>query len=45
VDIFDWAIFQPMYGFGTGGEPVPEPVTLILLAAGSATMILRRRRS
>jgi len=46
IDIFDWAIFQPNYGKTCGGEPVPEPATLILLAAGSAILpILRRRRS
>ncbi|NQU76818.1 MAG: hypothetical protein HQ546_10955, partial [Planctomycetes bacterium] len=34
VDMFDWALFQPMYGIGTDGEPVPEPLTLSLLALG-----------
>ncbi len=45
VDGGDYTVWADNYGYGTGGAPVPEPATLLALAAGAAAVICRRRRS
>jgi len=45
VDGGDYTVWADNYGYGTGGAPVPEPATLLVLAAGAAAVICRRRRS
>ena len=44
VDVFDLAELANNYGWTAGGEPVPEPATLALLAIGGAILIRRKRR-
>ena len=46
VNVLDLVILANNYGWGTGGggAPVPEPMTMGLLAVGAVAMIRRRRR-
>jgi len=46
VNVFDLAVLANNYGYdGTvGGEAIPEPATMMLLAGGLVPMVLRRRR-
>ena len=46
VDVFDLAFLANNYGWiaGGGGDPVPEPATLGLIALGALAVIRRRRR-
>jgi len=44
VGIFDLVALANNYGYGTGGAPVPEPMTLGLLAVGGLLVLHRRRR-
>jgi hypothetical protein len=37
-------MYSPANGFGGGGQPVPEPATLALLALGGGTFLAARRR-
>lgn len=54
VDVGDLAVLasnygnsysNPAYGGAPGGDPIPEPGTVALLALGGALLLLRRRRS
>jgi len=44
VNIFDLANLANNYGWSEGGAPVPEPMTLGLLAVGGLIAIRRRRK-
>jgi len=44
VDGGDYTVWADNYGYGTGGAPVPEPATLLVLAVGGAAGLIRRRR-
>jgi len=44
VDGADYTVWADNYGYGTGGAPVPEPATLLVLAVGGAAGLIRRRR-
>ncbi len=48
VDVLDLAAIANAFGWkvtgGEGGAPVPEPITLAVLALGAAMVIRRRRR-
>ena len=45
VDIFDLAKLAGGFGYVEGGSPVPEPVTLFVMAAAGLPMLLKRRRN
>jgi MYXO-CTERM domain-containing protein len=45
VNVFDLAALANHYGYdGTGGEAIPEPAGLSVLALGALALIRRRRR-
>jgi hypothetical protein len=46
-DAHGWVAFEnhaPPYGGGGGGEPVPEPATMLLVGSGIAGLVAFRRR-
>jgi len=43
VDGGDYTIWADNYGYGTGGAPVPEPATLLMVVAGVGLIIRRKR--
>ncbi len=44
VDVFDLVILANNYNWAEGGAPVPEPMTLGLLAIGGLVALRRRRK-
>ncbi|MHC4561798.1 MAG: dockerin type I domain-containing protein [Planctomycetota bacterium] len=43
IDATDLAVFAAGYGFDAGGEPIPEPATIVVIAVGGVALLLRRR--